>query len=339
MQEEPNAMRGFSSKPGLSGGEWLSVGVGALCLLVAGYLGMRLQPQSARGSILEYADLSDTQAAPVAAILGEFRANLSYLLFMKTEEYLHSGIRYRPLTEKEKELGRAEIHHDFELMDARERKERHEGESVAHWHEGMPEHDHEHEDDHGHDHGHTHGAQLVPPKRWDVRGIFGDIERTVKPFEEEGEPERHGQVPEMLPWYRMATYLNPRLVKAYVIGGFVIAAYGGRLDEAEAFLREGVQLNPESPEVKEALGRLLMYRKDDPAGAKPLFEAALALGLGRKEMTEEEKFAVRRACTSLALLEWKTNQSPEAALNIVRQGLELFPEDTALEHLREQLGN
>ncbi len=333
MQEEPNAKHGFSSKPGLSGGEWLSLGVGVLCLLAAGYLGMRLQPQSARGSILEYADLSDENAAPVAAILGEFRANLSYLLFMKTEEYLHSGIRYRPLTEKEKELGRAEIHHDFEMMDAQEKKEVHEEESLAHPDEEGEEHEYEH----GHEHGHTHGAQLVPPRRWDVRGVWGDIERAVKPFEEEGQPERHGEVTEMLPWYRMATYMNPRLVKAYVIGGFVIAAYGGKLDEAEAFLREGVQLNPESPEVKEALGRLLMYRKDDPAGARPLFEAALALGRSRKDLTEEEKYAVRRACTSLALLEWKANDNREAALNIVKQGLELFPEDTALEHLREQL--
>ncbi len=325
MQEEPNAMRGFSSKRGLSGDEWLSLGVGVLCLLAAGYLGMRLQPQSARGSILEYADLSDENAAPVAAILGEFRANLSYLLFMKTEEYLHSGIRYRPLTEKEKELGRAEIHHDFEMMDAQEKKEVHEEESPVH------------PDEEGKEHGHTHGAQLVPPRRWDVRGVWGDIERAVKPFEEEGEPERHGEVTEMLPWYRMATYMNPRLVKAYVIGGFVIAAYGGRLDEAEAFLREGVHLNPESPEVKEALGRLLMYRKNDPARAKPLFASALTLGRSRKDLTEEEKFAVRRACTSLALLEWKANDNREAALNIVRQGLDLFPEDTALEHLREQL--
>ena len=322
---------------GFSGKEKLAVILALCCLFLIGYLGKTIQPDTSGASLLEYADLGDSEAAPVVAMLGELRASVSYILFMKTEEYLHAGIRYRPLTEKEKDLGREEIHHDHDMPDAEEAKDRSQAPDFSEQLEADPlsEMMRSEEQAEEQEEGHSHGAQIVPPKEWDVRGIWGDLEREIKPYEEI-EPD-HGDAHEMLPWYRLATYMNPRFVKAYVIGGFVVAAYGGNLEEAEAFLREGERMNPESLEIKEALGRHLMHRKKDSAAAKPYLQQAIALGKKKKELSDDEAFSFRRAYANLVLLEWRSNNDSEAALQVIEDGLILFPEDQALLHLKEQL--
>lgn len=304
-------------------GEAILILLALAALILVGYLGKRLEPAAASPSLLEYASLEDSNAAPVVALLGEFRANLSYLLFMKTEQYLHAGVRYRPRTQREIDMGVDEIHHDFILPD----------DEHAVFHHDMHDDDH----DHHHDHGHSHGTQVVPRPEWDKRGIFGDLDRAIHPYEAvDGEVE-HGDPEEMLPWYRLATYLNPRFVKAYVIGAFVIAAYGGDVDQAEQFLREGERLNPESLEIKEALGRLWLYRKKDPAKAKPLLQAAIQLGRNRESLSEDERAALRNAYTNLILLEWKSNEDLNAAQNALQEGLTLFPDDRAFLRLKEQI--
>lgn len=297
-----------------------------LALALVGHLGRTLESERTKDSILTYTDLRDENAAPVAALLGELRANLSYLLFMKTEQYLHSGVRYRPLTEREIKLGREKIHHDFETPQAehvayQQPKEEIPDEGVANGSAGRPP-----------GRGHSHGAQLVPPPEWDRRGIFGDLDRAVHPYEKEGEIE-HGDAQELLPWYRLATYMNPRFPKAYVIGAFAIASYGGKVDEAEAFLREGLQMNPESMEVNESLGRFLLHRRERPGEAKPLFMKAVELGKKKEKLSDDERHALRSAYSNLALLEWKSNQAPSAAREIAREGLERFPEYRALERI------
>jgi len=307
---------------------------------LAGYLGRRLHNEPVSPSLFTYADLRDSDATPVVALLGEFRANLSYLLMMKTEQYLHSGIRYRPLTRREINLGREKIHHDFELPEAQHAAHR-ETEEAAVYQQRPGEHsaqshDHDHEHQHDHKHGHSHGAQMVPPPEWDRRGIFGHLDRAVHPYEQEGEIE-HGDTREMLPWYRLTTYLNPRFPKAYVIGAFVIASYGGKLDEGEEFLREGHRMNPESIEVKEALGRFLLHRRRKPAEAKPLFTQAIALGRKKADLTQDEIAALSSAYSNLALLEWKSNRDVPAALAVCREGLERFPDYAALERIQREL--
>ncbi len=303
-----------------------------LALALAGYLGRTLQSERVSPSLLTYADLKDSDAAPVVALLGEFRANFSYLLLMKTEQYLHSGVRYRPLSRREIDLGREKIHHDFEAPEAEEARHR-ESEAAPAPEERPDEHaTYTHE----HGHGHSHGAQLVPPPEWDRRGIFGNLDRAVHPYEKEGELE-HGDTREMLPWYRLATYLNPRLTKAYVIGAFVIASYGQKVDQAEAFLREGLRMNPESIEIQEALGRFLLHRRETPAQAKPLFVQAIEAGRGQPELSQDETAAVCSAYSNLALLEWKSDGDVSAAREVCREGLERFPEYAALERIQREL--
>lgn len=282
---------------------WIALGV---CMVLIAVLSSLIQPQkNSRAGIMQYAELEDGDAPAVAALFGEFRAGVSYLLFIKTEQYLHSGIRYRPLTEKERELGREEIHHE----------------------ETLPEDEHEE-----HEHGHSHGAQLVPSPQWDRRGIIGWLDRELHPYEAEGESVEHGDPKEMLPWYRLVTFANPRFVKAYVIGAFVIASYGDRLDEAERFLHEGLEMNPESIEINDALGRFLLHRKKDPAKGKPFFVKAIEIGRQKEFLSSEEEHSLKSAYSNLALLEWKSNGKPEIAEAVVKEGLERFPEDRALNH-------
>lgn len=301
-----------------------------LALALVGYLGRTLQSERVSPSLLTYADMKDSDAAPVVALLGELRANLSYLLLMKTEQYLHSGVRYRPLSQREIDMGREEIHHDFDAPEAEEALHPEAEQAPAH-----EDHSHEHAG-HAHEHGHSHGAQMVPPPEWDRRGIFGDLDRAVHPYEKEGEME-HGDTREMLPWYRLTTYLNPRFPKAYVIGAFIAASYGGKVGQAEEFLREGLRMNPESIEVKEALGRFLLHRRQKPTDAKPLFVQAIKMSETKTDLSDDETVAVRSAYSNLALLEWKSSQDVPAALAICREGLERFPKYAALERIQREL--
>ena len=307
-----------------------------ICVLLIGYLSWNLRPQSLPlSSMLSYSDFTDLKkenASPVVALLGEFRAGISYILFLKTEQYLHSGIRYRPLSEKEKQLGRQEIHHESSLPEHEEA--RHNSAVTDHVHdEDDPDHDHSHE----HSSGHTHGAQMVPPPDWDHRGIFGKIDRAIHPYEAEGQEMEHGEVKQMLPWYRLVTYANPRFAKAYVIGAFVISRFGDREDEAEEFLREGLRMNPDSIEIKEALARHFFHRKRNPVRAKPLFQSAIAIGKEKKELSADEEHALQSAYSNLTLLEWRSNEDPAAALRVIEDGLQRIPDNRALLMLKGKI--
>ncbi len=207
-------------------------------------------------------------ASAAAIILGELRTSFSDMMFIKTERYLHSGIAYVPhmdraLLSLEGEQKEAE-HHQVVVGEEHHRD--------GHDHDHAHDHDHEHDDDHmhaydhehddhhhAHDHDHLHHKNIetvVPSPTRDFRGFIGDLERQVKPWRDPSKAHIHTDGMELLPWFRMMTLSDPRYIRGYAVGGWWLQ--NRNLEQAFAFVKEGVENNPESFEIYMTLGQLYL---------------------------------------------------------------------------------
>jgi tetratricopeptide (TPR) repeat protein len=164
-----------------------------------------------------------------ARILGEFRTGVADMMFMKTEVYVHGGMAWVP-------------HLDSATM-------MREGETV------------EQEPDEGYN-------SLIPPKEHDFRGIIGDMERAVKPFDLTHVTEPKD---ELLPWYRLMTTMDPHYVRGYRLGTLwlIDSKDPKRWSEALDFINEGIALNQGHPEeFRLHLTRAVYFIKLDQAREK-----------------------------------------------------------------------
>lgn len=67
---------------------------------------------------------------------------------------------------------------------------------------------------------------------------------------------------ELIPLYRITTWLNPHIVDAYYVGSYLLYK-ANRPDEGWRFALEGLRMNPDSSEMELNVGQLaLFYRKD-----------------------------------------------------------------------------
>ncbi len=82
------------------------------------------------------------------------------------------------------------------------------------------------------------------------------------------------QVKELLPWFKLATKVDPRNVQAYEVGAYWLAGEIGQPAAARQFLAEGIAANPEAFELELMLGEIL--RKSEPEGALAALRAAAA---------------------------------------------------------------
>lgn len=199
-----------------------------------------------------------------ALMLGEFRASLSDLIFIKTERYLDRGVGYEP-------------HVDTHAMAS--------GDSHGHGHH---HHAHGHHHDHDHDHDHDHGVvrTLIKTADEDFRGFIGHLERSVKPWRSPDAPHDHAdneEMSEVLPWYRLATLSNPSDVRSYYIGAYWLKTLNddNQRREAVRFLGEGISANPTAYELYLMRGMILndLERSDD---AREDFGRAAELGIKRR---------------------------------------------------------
>src|SRR5947208_13930363 len=90
---------------------------------------------------------------------------------------------------------------------------------------------------------------LRPPKDWIER--FGRHFLVTEHTHLVGGNER-----EILPWLRLSAELDPQRVDTYTVAAFWLRVRLGKVKEAEQFLREGLQANPNSHEILFELGRL-----------------------------------------------------------------------------------
>ncbi len=271
---------------------WRTASVAFACLIAAAFAGglssiagpaIRINRQFSSEEIREA-----NESIPMT-LLGQFRTNLDAYLWLKTEDYLHSGITYRPYTETELASGKQDIEANVGGFAA-----------------------------------HSDGPTLIPPKEKDWRGIFGDLERNIQPYRPG--PAQHGDPQELIPWYRVQTIINPRDVNAYVTCAFFLADFAGRPKEALAFLDEGIRNNPNDFEMQEAVGQLYFEKWKNCDRAIPCLEKAISLGkqLPTRDQKQETTFGNAYVFLTKA---YRANGDFEAELRAAEDGVAHCPKN------------
>jgi len=127
----------------------------------------------------------------------------------------------------------------------------------------------QHHDEHGDaDHDDDHDEAPAPAHDW-IEDFGRHFFPTTHVHLQEGE-ER-----EMLPWLRASAELDPQRIETYTVAAYWLQERLNKVDEAEAFLRDGLRANPNSPELLYDLGRLLGKKRQDNVRAKNLWVFAL----------------------------------------------------------------
>jgi len=154
------------------------------------------------------------------SLMGQLQMSVADLMWLKSMEYLHRGNLQRMPTRGEEDIG-------FMRTDSQD--------TAA----GL---------------GHTEGVNMVLDAERDWRGPLGDIQRHIACY---SEGHIHDDPVELIPWYQLAVKMNPKLERLYTMGAFFLADFAQEPAEAREMLVAGLEANPNSFEVKAALGRLL----------------------------------------------------------------------------------
>ncbi|GMW02042.1 MAG: hypothetical protein AMXMBFR84_31780 [Candidatus Hydrogenedentota bacterium] len=159
------------------------------------------------------------------SLMGQLQLSIGDIMWLKSMEYLHMGMVQRMPTQAEEQRGH--MRKDSEAAPT-----------------GLA---------------HTEGLQMVTDKERDWRGLFGEIERSVKPYDT---VHKHDDPVELIPWYELAVKMNPGLERLYTLGAFYLADFANEPAEAREMLEAGVKANPSSFEIHGALGRLYFEYAD-----------------------------------------------------------------------------
>ncbi len=98
----------------------------------------------------------------------------------------------------------------------------------------------------------------------------------------------HGKEREMLPWLRLAADLDPQKIDTYTVGAFYLRNHLKHVNQAEAFLREGLRNNPDSCEILFELGRLYRESSHDLDRARNVWELGVRKFLARSPAEQKE---------------------------------------------------
>jgi hypothetical protein len=212
----------------------------ALALLaVSPFLATRLTTNLYEGGFSRNeGDREIRNSSAIATILGEIRTNMSDLMFIKTERYLHAGVAYAAHLDMDAMASSGEIQDEkadkgeVGLSFAADLKE-HESEVGV---EPGTEHEEQHEE----------AATVVPPAEADFRGFVGHLQRAVKPWQDPTLPHVHTTGTELLPWYRVMTLTDPHNIRGYMIGTWWLTSKKEDrfLEEGLRFIEEGIKNNP-----------------------------------------------------------------------------------------------
>ena len=120
-------------------------------------------------------------------------------------------------------------------------------------------------------------------------------------------------VREILPWLRISVELDPHRVESYVVASYWLRERMGRVNEAEAFLRDGLKANPDSYEILFDLGRIAKENRNDPAFARTLWELSLAKWHKTALSSQEpDVFFLRQILSYLSALEEEQGRTARA---------------------------
>lgn len=278
----------------------------------------------------------------VAMLMGQLRTSLNDVLFLKTENYLHSGVEYAP-----------------HLGDQKIRSVSEEGTEAAAHQQEVPK---VYRDEKGNEilvEEHQH-APLLPTIRTpdrDFRGWIGHLHREVKPWRSPDMPHVHTSGTELLPWFRVMTVHDPHYVRGYATGAYWLMQKDA--DQAILFAREAVGNNPGSFQAHLTLGEAHYHKAREMPGAdvfNPAPEVRAELELARQAyrnafacvekerpvdltlLPEEHPWRLwmdtdaMRATQMAALLE-KQVGDPAEAVRLAARGLKFYPENSSLRRI------
>lgn len=292
-----------------------------LCLFAASpLLSMRLAPNDYEGGRLKNeVDREVRNSSAFATILGELRTNMSDLMFMKTERYLHGGVAYMPHLNVDKLAQTGEISDQNATA------------------------------------GNAPGSTVIPEKGKDFRGYVGYLHRQVKPWQDPNAPHTHTSGEELLPWYRLMTLTDPNNRRAYLIGTWWLKDKNTDLHDAEGlkFINEGIRNNPRGFDLYLTRGYLQRQMEDD-TGARQSFQKAAELAIEVRpvellqEGGEESAAAANwtsyneedaRAAVRLAVFTERDHGSREEALKMAIRYNEAIGGDGRLQAMIEALSS
>lgn len=81
---------------------------------------------------------------------------------------------------------------------------------------------------------------------------------------------------ELIPFYRIMTWLDPHFILAYDVGSYTLTLYG-KNEEGLKFIKEGLEKNPDSPTLNLTAGQIYLFRFRDFDNAIRYFKTAIRL--------------------------------------------------------------
>jgi tetratricopeptide (TPR) repeat protein len=227
---------------------------------------------------------STADTGALAVLLGDSRRLLANDLFTKADAYYHGGYYPGIFDEPMKEAGGA---HMLESAGHAGSLDKHE--------------DKDDEDDF-----------LGPPKDWIDR-----FHRHFFPSKHE-HLDKNGDVREILPWLKLSADMNPHLIESYIVCAYWLRGELGKVDEAEAFLREGLRENPGNPDLLLELGRLKVENRKDDASARNVLELSLRSLRARPELLgSTNRFLYAQVLGQLEQLEERSRHWSKAVSYLV----------------------
>ncbi len=142
---------------------------------------------------------------------------------------------------------------------------------------------------------------------------------------------------EILPWLRLTAELDPHRVDTYTVAAYWLRERMNKVNDAEAFLRDGLRANPGSHEILFELGRLYAENNRNVPRARAVLELAMAKWIRQEaDKPSPDVISYRRILGELAVLEERTGNLNQALDHYAR--LKLFsPQPQAVQQRIDEL--
>ena len=119
-----------------------------------------------------------------------------------------------------------------------------------------------------------------------------------------------GDVREILPWLQVSASLDPERTDTYLVTAYWLRTELKKIDEAEAFLRDGLRANPGHPQLLFDLGRIYYEDRHDTNRARNVWEMALRNLGDLSDWEGERRFIIGQVLGHLAKLEESSGDFP-----------------------------
>jgi tetratricopeptide (TPR) repeat protein len=160
------------------------------------------------------------------------------------------------------------------------------------------------------------------------------------------------EVREILPWLDLATEMNPKDVRTYLVISFWLRTDLKQASEAEHVLRGGLRSNPRNPQLLYELGRIYFENYHEPDRARTIWEAGLRawalekpgvpqserLAYNGNSANFDDRFVFEQLQVHLAQLEGSLGHT-EAAIAHLQQAELASPDSSDLKKMIDELKN